>query len=139
MLRPPSQRVLMTYTADLATALMLLFEKVTQSSSSETPTTTWLTLKEVYQAYKVSDTRRKIYRRIDAEFQQGRQIRDQYSLCRLLLEQLGSGPIPDPTITPPLPPQVLTPPPRVLSPPQRIRLPVWYHLSPCFAPPSQHS
>ena len=115
----------MTYTADLATALMLLFGKVTQSSSSETPTTTWPTLKETYQAYKVSDTRRKIYRRIDAEFQQGRQIRDQDSLCRLLLEQLGFEPVPDPTITHPLalPPQEFS----LAPPPQRIRLPVWCH------------
>ena len=126
----------MTYSADLTTVLKGLFENITRSSSSESLTTTWPALKEVYQAHKMSETRQEIYRRIDAEFQQDRQIRDQDSFRRLLHELLGL--TIDPATTRTLPPSV----PNIGEPaaqPQRIRLPVWYHLYPCFALPSQHS
>ena len=68
MRRLAAQQVLMAYTADLITVLKLLFEKVTQPSSSEAPRVTMHELTEVYQRHKTSDTRRGIYRRINAEF-----------------------------------------------------------------------
>ena len=67
MCRPPAQRVLVAYTADLITVLQSLFVDVTRSSSSETPRITSRALAEVYQAHKLSDTRRQIYRRISAQ------------------------------------------------------------------------
>lgn len=126
----------MTYSADLTTVLKVLFENITRSSSSESLTTTWPVLKEVYQAHKMSETRQEIYRRIDAEFQHDRQIRDQDSFRRLLHELLGLMTDPETTRTPPLSLQNAGVP---AAPPQRIRLPVWYHLYPCFTPPSQRS
>ena len=78
--------------------LKSLFGQVTQLSSSEAPKVTWQVLNEVYQAHKTSDHRRKIYRRIGADFQQKRQIpgRDEEGFRRLLLQSLGFDPLPPP-------------------------------------------
>ena len=81
----------MAYAADLITVLKSLFGQVTQLSPSEAPKVTREALNKVYQAHKMSDDRRKIYRCIGADFQQQRQIpgRDEEVFRHLLLRSLG--------------------------------------------------
>ena len=90
----------MAYTADLIIVLKLLFEQVTQLSSSEAPKVTREALNKVYQAHKTSDDRQKIYRRIGADFRQKQQIpgRDGEVFHRLLRQSLEFDPVspPDP-------------------------------------------
>ena len=80
----------MAYAADLITVLKSLFVQVTQLSSSEAPKVTWQVLNEVYDTHKTSDDRRKIYRRIGADFQQKQQFpgRDE-EVFRSLFQSLG--------------------------------------------------
>ena len=88
----------MAYTADLIIVLKLLFENVTQPSSSEAPKVTRQALTEVYQTHKTSAIRRDIYRRISAEFLN--KARDLSSLVKffrgLLLHSLGFDTVPPP-------------------------------------------
>ena len=165
MCRPPAQRVLVAYTADLITVLRSLFEEVTQSSSLETPRITSRALNKVYQAHKLSGPRRQLYRRISAQIPGC----DKDVICRLLRELLGCDPKsppdqeskvvaassspssgvaaqPPPTgMATPSPTGVAASSPRsngvpaVRTPPRSTSSPVWHRLCPCLAPPSQHS
>jgi len=89
----------MAYNADLITVLKLMFENVTQTSPSGPLGTTAPALNEVYQAHKLSDTRRQMYRRISETFQQDQQIpgRDEHIFRRLLCELLGYEPVSPPS------------------------------------------
>jgi len=83
----------MAYNADLITVLKLLFETVTRTTPLGPPRTTGSALNEVYQAHKMSDTRRRIYRRISENFQQDLSILGPDTFRRLLYELLGYGPV----------------------------------------------
>jgi len=87
----------MAYNADLITVLKLLFENVTQTSPSGPPRTTGPALNDVFQAHKLSDTRRQIYRRISEKFQQDISILGPDIFRRLLYELLGYGPVSPPS------------------------------------------
>ena len=157
MCRPPAQRVLVAYTADLITLLRSLFEDVTRPSSSEPPKITSGALSKVYQAHKLSGPRRQLYRRISAQIPGC----DKDVICRLLRELLGCEPMSPPDqeskvvaassspssgVAAQSPPTgMATPSPRsngvpaVRTPPRSTSSPVWHRLCPCLAPPSQHS
>ena len=87
----------MAYVADLITVLNSLFGRVTQPSSSEAPKVTRQALTEVHQTHKMSDTRRKIYRRIRTEFLTVRDLSFMLEVLRsLLLPSLEFDPVPPP-------------------------------------------
>jgi len=80
--RHPAQRLLTAYTADLITVLKSLFDIVIMSSFSGT--TTWIALKDAFQASGQSDPHQQIHRRIWADFPHDQQIRDADAFHRLL-------------------------------------------------------
>jgi len=93
---PPAQRVLLAYNADIITVLKLLFENATQTSPLGPPRATGPVLNEVYQAYKLSDTRREIYRRISEKTQQDLILGPELFRSSLY-ELLGYGPVSPPS------------------------------------------
>jgi hypothetical protein len=72
--RPQVRCLLMTYTVDLTAVLKSLFEVIQTPQSSER--TTWLKLKDAFEAYERSGFRQQNHRRICAIFQHDRQILD---------------------------------------------------------------
>jgi hypothetical protein len=86
----PVQRLFMAYTVDLIKVLESLFDFVMAPTLSGR--TTWLVLKEAFEAYERSDSRQRTHRQICANFQQDRQIHNLNSFDRVIHELLGERP-----------------------------------------------
>jgi hypothetical protein len=76
----------MTYTVDLTTVLKWLFDIVLSRLHRSSGTISWLELKEAFEAYERSGSRRQIHDRIREIFQQGQQIPDLDNFQRIFLE-----------------------------------------------------
>jgi hypothetical protein len=77
----------MAYTVDLIRVLESLFDFAIAPTLSGR--TTWPVLKEAFEAYERSDSRRQTHRQICANFQQDRQIHNLNSFDRVIHELLG--------------------------------------------------
>jgi hypothetical protein len=75
----------MTYTVNLTAVLKSLFDIVIQMPQSS-ERTTWLKLKEAFEAYEGSGSRQQIHRRIYAIFQHDQQILDSDSFHHTFYE-----------------------------------------------------
>lgn len=84
--RPQVQCLLMIYTADLTTVLKSLFEITVIRMPHSPERTTWLGLKEAFEAYEGSGSRQQIHHRICAIFRQQQQILDLDSFHRMFYE-----------------------------------------------------
>jgi hypothetical protein len=66
-----------TYAADLTEVLRLLFDVIVRRSESDLlEKTSWLALKEAYEAYRDGGSRQRIHARICQTFQQDQQLLD---------------------------------------------------------------
>jgi len=72
-----TQRLVVTYAADLTEVLRLLFDVIVRRSESDLlEKTSWLALKEAYEAYRDGGSRQRIHARICQTFQQDQQLLD---------------------------------------------------------------
>ena len=70
--RPPVQCLLMTYTLDLVLVLKSLFDFTLAPNLSGS--LTWNVLKEAFEAYEQSESRRRIHDNVSSNFRQGEGI-----------------------------------------------------------------
>jgi len=84
--RPQVRRLLTTYTVDLTAVLKSLFNIIVIQIPQSSERTTWLKLKEAFEAYEGSGSRQQIHRRICAIFQHDQQILDSDSFHHMFYE-----------------------------------------------------